>query len=234
MVYFQETRQPFLRVPAVVLLLIGVIVLAHVLRVFVFPEYSDDLFRLYGFVPARYSAAYLAATHHNPGTLLERAIPFVSYVFLHGNWTHLIINMAWLLPFGAAVARRFGPWLFLLFFFVCGIAGAGTHMVLNWGSEAPTIGASGAISGLMAAGIRMMSFPPDAPPRADLLSILSPVVLGFSAIWIVLNAVLGITGFGAGPDVVTNIAWQAHLGGFLAGLLLTGLFDQFRPRFLPV
>ncbi|MBI3676798.1 MAG: rhomboid family intramembrane serine protease [Proteobacteria bacterium] len=230
MVHFQETRQPFFRVPGAVLVLIGVIVAAHLLRVFVFPEYSDKLFVEYGFIPARYSAAYLAAHHYNPGTWFERVVPFVSHLFLHGNWTHLAINMIWLLPFGAVVARRFGPWLFFLFFLVCGVAGAVTHMALNWGSDIPTIGASGAISGLMAAGFRMMSYPPGAPEREELLPLLSRPILGISAVWIALNAVLGMTGFGAGPDVVTNIAWQAHLGGFVAGLLLSGLFDRFRPR----
>lgn len=233
MVYFQETRQPLFRVPAAVLLLIGAIVAAHVVRVFFFAANSEQIFYEYGFVPARYSPTYLAAHHLNPGSLIDRVVPFVSHLFLHGNWTHLAMNMVWLLAFGAVVARRFGPWLFFLFFFVCGIAGAATHMALNWASDVATIGASGAISGLMAAGFRMLSYPPGAPPRADLLPLLSRPVLGISAVWMILNAVLGITGFGAGPDLVTNIAWQAHLGGFLAGLLLAGPFDRLRPRFLP-
>jgi membrane associated rhomboid family serine protease len=231
MVYFQETRQPFFRVPGAALFLIGAIVLAHVVRVFFFSSLSQQLFYEYGFVPARYSAAYLAAHHLNPGGWIDRALPFVSHLFLHGNWTHLAMNMVWLLAFGSVVARRFGPWLFFLFFLVCGLAGATAHLALNWGSDVPTIGASGAISGLMAAGFRMISYPPGAPERATLLPLLSRPIVGISVVWIALNAILGMTGFGAGPDVVTNIAWQAHLGGFIAGLLLSGPFDRLRPHF---
>jgi membrane associated rhomboid family serine protease len=229
MAYFQETRQPLFRVPVAALVLMAAMVLAHLLRVFVYSDYPERLiFAEYGFVPARYSPVYLTAHHLNPGTWLERALPFVTHLFLHGNWTHLIVNVIWLFLSGAAVARRFGPWLYILFFFTCGIAGALTHLAFNWDSTIPAIGASGAISGVMGARFRMLVFSSGAPERAELLPLLSPLILLISVLWIAINTVLGTTGIGVGPGVV--IAWEAHLGGYLAGMLLSGPFDHLNRR----
>ena len=88
--------------------------------------------------------------------MLERAVPFLSYMALPHDWTHLVINSFWLLAFGLVVARRLGSVLFLLFFSLCGVAGALLYLGLNWGSPIPVVGASGAISGLMAAALRMV------------------------------------------------------------------------------
>lgn len=218
MAFFQDpSRQPFLRVPASVLWLIALVIGLHAARVLVFPgSESDGLFATYGFVPARY-------TGYNPGTVMSRLLPFISYQFLHGSWSHVLFNSVWLLAFGPAVARRFGPLLFLLFFLVCGVAGALTHLAAYWGSTAPVVGASAAISGLMAASFRMLPFGPDEDTK--LAPLLSPRILGWTATWMVINVVAGITGFGAGPGPAV-IAWGAHIGGYVAGLLLAGPFDR--------
>jgi membrane associated rhomboid family serine protease len=221
-------RQPFLHVPAVVVWLISALIGTHALRVFVFSRQSEALFVAYGFVPARYSSAFLAAHPYDPGTIFERAVPFVSYIFLHGSFMHVAINSVWLLAFGPIVTRRFGSLLFLVFFLVCGIAGAAAHLVCNWGSAAPVIGASAAVSGLMAAGFRML---PVVSPRArqDLAPIFAPRVLVWTALWVAVNVIAGLTGLGSGggPQL---IAWQAHLGGYAAGLLLAGPFDALAAR----
>ena len=78
----------------------------------------------FAFIPARYSAQFLAATMPIPAAGWREAVPFVSYMALHNDFTHLAINSLWLLAFGPIVARRFGGLLFLLFFLVCGLAGA--------------------------------------------------------------------------------------------------------------
>src|SRR6202012_293891 len=124
-----------------------------------------------------------------------------TYMFLHNDYTHLAINCLWLLAFGPIVARRFGAGLFLLFFAVCGMAGAATHLLFNWGSLEPVIGASAAISGLMAAGMRLL--PTERPPwaqegpptEAAMLPLWSRQVILFTLIWVVLNVVAGFTGF---------------------------------------
>jgi membrane associated rhomboid family serine protease len=184
----------------------------------------------FAFIPARYSPAFLAAHNADPGGWLAQGVPFVSYMALHNDMTHLIINSLWLLAFGPIVARRFGGFLFLLFFLACGVAGALTHLAFNWGSLVPVIGASGAISGLMAAGLRLL--PSQAPwargGAEEMAPIFSRQILAFTAIWMAINLVAGLTGLGVGGET-GQIAWQAHLGGYLAGLFLAGPFDRLKP-----
>lgn len=228
-------RQPIFRAPAVVLWLIAGLAGLHALRLWLPAARGRDMVYEYALIPARYSHAFVASqgglSASWPGTVLERAIPFVSYMGLHNDWTHLVINSLWLLAFGPVVARRLGPVLFLLFFLVCGVAGALAYIAFNWGSPVPVVGASGAISGLMAAALRML--PGQAPwaesGSAPLAPIFSRQILIFTAVWAAINLLAGVTGLGVGGESGL-IAWQAHLGGFLAGLLLCGAFDALRPR----
>jgi membrane associated rhomboid family serine protease len=224
-------RQPIFRVPVAVLWLIGLLTALHLARLSRPEAQADALVYEYGLYPLRYSRAFLESRMANPGTLWERAIPFVSYMGLHGNWTHLVINCLFLLAFGPIVARRFGTVLFFLFFLVCGVVAALCYLALNWGSPVPVVGASGAISGLMAAAIRML--PGQAPwvqqGEAPLAPLLSRQILVFTALWVAVNLMTAFTGFGLGGEGGL-IAWQAHLGGFLAGLLLSIPFDRLRPR----
>lgn len=232
MAFFQELRerQPFMRVPLSVLLLIAVLMAVYAVQAFAPMPTANTIITSFAFYPARYSSSFLHAHGYDPGSLLDRAIPFVSYMFLHGSWTHLLINCVWLLPFGSIVARRFGAPIFLLFFIVCGVAGALSFLASNWGQPMPVVGASAAISGLMAAAFRMLPNPnsPDVRPE-PLAPIFSQQILVWSALWAVLNIVAGVTGLGAGPGPHL-IAWQAHLGGYAAGLLLAGPFLGLQRR----
>jgi membrane associated rhomboid family serine protease len=215
-------RQPALRAPAIVLWLIALLAAAHAGRMALSQEASDGVILAYAFIPARYTFA---------GSFWDQAVPFVSYMALHGDWAHLLINCLWLLAFGPIVTRRFGTPLFLLFFLICGVAAALTHLVLNWGGMDPVVGASGAISGLMAAGLRLLPgmFPWATPGETRMAPIFSRQILTFSASWVILNIVVGLVGAGfLGSEGA--IAWQAHLGGYLAGLFLSGPFDALRPR----
>jgi membrane associated rhomboid family serine protease len=216
-------REPLFKAPASVLALIGVLVAAHVARVLAPGAVSEHILIDYAFIPLRYAANVLDA-----GSLLDRAIPFVSYMFLHADATHLIINCLWLLAFGSVVARRFRFALFFLFFVICGLAAAITHLLCNWGSPDPVIGASGAIAGLMAAGVRMLSVQTlrGMEPSNDLLPILSSQVLMFSALWVGMNLLFGLAGIGFAGES-NAVAWQAHLGGYFAGLFLAGSFDYW-------
>lgn len=224
------TRQPIFHVPRVVVGLILFLVAAHVARISV-PLLSDQLINRYAFIPARYSHAFLTTHNVDPGSWIDRAVPFVSYMALHNDFTHLAVNSLWLLAFGPIVARRFGAVLFLGFFLICGIAAALTHLAFNWGSLTPVIGASGAISGLMGVGLRLLptQAPWAVPGDNHLAPIFSRQIIIFSVIWLAINLAAGLTGFGlAGEEGL--IAWQAHVGGYLAGLLLAGPFDRLRPR----
>lgn len=217
-----QRREPFLKAPASVLWLIGALVAAHAGRMLVSASASDRILSDYAFIPLRYAADAL-----DPGTVVERAVPFVSYMFLHGDAAHLAVNCLWLLAFGPVAARRFGAVLFLLFFAICGVAAAATHLAFNWHSAEAVIGASGAVSGLMAAGVRMLGMPGARQNGATsgLAPILSSQVLIFSALWAGVNLLFGLTGWSADGQIL-HIAWQAHLGGYFVGLFLAGAFDR--------
>jgi membrane associated rhomboid family serine protease len=224
-------RQPFFRAPPVVLWLIGGLAALHLARVTRPGDQPDNIVYEFGLYPLRYSRAFLESHMANPGTIWERAVPFISYMGLHGSWTHLVINCLWLLAFGPIVARRYGSVLFLLFFAVCGLVGALAYLAFNWASPVPVVGASGAISGLMAAGLRMLpgQTPWAVSDETPLAPLLSRQILVFTALWAAINLLTGVTGFGMGGENGL-VAWQAHLGGFAAGLLLSGPFDSLRPR----
>jgi membrane associated rhomboid family serine protease len=230
------SQQPAVNIPWPVALLLVAFVAVHVLRTVLLPGLSDVILARYAFNPALYSQAFLSANNLDPGSLWDQSIPFLSYIFLHGDWTHLAINSLWMLAFGPVVARRFGALRFFLFFFVCGIAAAAVQMLCTWGQFAPIIGASGAISGLMAAGIRMLPLQGPLHERlgTPLLPLLSRQVLLFSSIWAITNVAAGLTGFAGVGSEIRLIAWQAHLGGYAAGLLLCDLFDRWRNQTAPV
>ena len=225
----QAPRQPIFQVPAVVPGLIAVLAAAHAARALATPEKNAEWVVRFAFIPARYDAAWLAANHINPGSWWEQALPFVTYMGLHNDLLHLGINSLWLFAFAPVVARRYGTALFLLFFLLCGIAGAAAHLALNWGSPNPVIGASGAISGLMAAGVRLLPTLRPGPDGGAPLPILSRQFLVFALVWMGMNVIVGVTGLGMGGETAL-IAWQAHLGGFLAGMVLAVPFDRLRPQ----
>lgn len=226
-------RQPIFRAPLVVLLLIGLLVGLHVARALLPPDQATDMVSRFAFIPARFGPGFLS---RHGIDLLALGSSFVTYMALHGSYTHLAVNCLWLFAFGPIVARRFGAVLFLLFFTICGVLAAATYLALNWGSPDPVIGASGAISGLMAAGIRLLPTErpswasDDGPPsEAPMLPLLSRQMLLFTLVWAALNIVAGFTGLGMAGEVGL-IAWQAHLGGYAAGLFLSGPFDKVRPQ----
>jgi membrane associated rhomboid family serine protease len=233
MAFFQDpARQPFLRVPPAVICLIAILIGLHALRVVLFAPDSTQtnyILNTYGFIPAWYSPSFLAEKSAIPRGLIHQALPFVTYMFLHGSWAHVLINCALLLAFGPVVARRFGTTLFLAFFLVCGVAGALAHLAVYWGSTEPVIGASAAIVGLMGASFRMFPFDPVQSDAAPLEPILSTRILVWSAVWLLINVVAGVTGLGAGGGI-NVVAWVAHMGGYFAGLLLVGPADALARR----
>jgi membrane associated rhomboid family serine protease len=222
MAFFQDSRPgraPFLNAPPVVLWLIGLLVATHAARVFAPGEWPDEVIVRYALVPARYASAL--ASGLNIGDLLGLVIAFFSYLFLHGDFFHVGVNSLWLLAFGPIVAWRLGPRRFLFFFFVCGFLAALTHLLVYWGDPMPVVGASGAVSGLMGAGMRIFYGNMMGKPLAALAS--RPII-GFSLIWTIGNMITGIFRIGV-TDGVSLVAWVAHLGGYFAGLVLIGWFD---------
>jgi membrane associated rhomboid family serine protease len=231
----KQTSEPIFNIPPVVSVTIGVMILVHAVRVLVLTPHQDDWFLLeFAFIPQRYTLP--AAVF--PGGLGAEIWTFVTHAFIHANLLHIGVNIAWLLPFGTAVARRFGTVRFLGFFAVSAAAGALAHLATHWGEAVLMVGASGAISGLMAAAMRFVfqrggpihlwdpkNFETYQVPAEPLLECLRDRrVLVFLLMWFGLNLLMGAGGIPF-PGVEEGVAWQAHIGGFLAGLLLFPLFD---------
>jgi membrane associated rhomboid family serine protease len=162
----------------------------------------------------------------------------VTYAFFHANLIHLGFNLIWLVAFGTPVARRFGTWRFLAFYAFTAATGAAAHLIAHFDDNVPTIGASAAVLGMMAGALRFI-FQPGGPlgllrlaeaetyrvPAKPLGAMLrDPRILMFVAVWFGLNGLLALPIF-AMPGVEQGIAWQAHIGGFLGGLLGFALFD---------
>ncbi|AXS41100.1 rhomboid family intramembrane serine protease [Breoghania sp. L-A4] len=231
-------REPIFHMPGVVVWLIGILVAVHLGRTFLLSTDADFEFLLtFAFLPLRY-ASEAGVQGMLPGGAGADLWTFVSYAFLHGGTMHLVVNSLWLAVFGSAVARRFGTMRFLVFSAVAAAAGAGLHLAAHFGEPIPMVGASAAISAHMAAAARFV-FEPGGPlgtyrfrediayrlPAVSLLQALSnPRVLTFLGVWFGVNLLFGLGSVQlAGQS--GSIAWEAHIGGFLAGLALFSLFD---------
>ena len=199
-------------------------------------DIDDLVIEMFGFIPKRYDLTLLDVTF--PGGEGAKVWTFVTYSLLHANLSHIGFNVLWLLPFGSALARRFGAIRFFLFMAVTAAAGALAHLVTHEHAVAPMIGASASVSGTMAAAIRFafvqgsfLSFSrgdADAAAKVPALSLTRALrngrVLGFLAIWFGVNIIFGIGSIAIGTEG-GSVAWQAHIGGFFAGLMLFSLFD---------
>ncbi len=160
----------------------------------------------------------------------------VTYAFLHGSWEHVIVNSLWMLAFGSPVMKRFGVARFFAFFAVTAAAAAAFHALLNPTDVAVLVGASGAVSGLTAAAVRFAIGPGLLSGRADWRRPAAPLtealrdrqVLIFVVVWFGINLLAGLGAPFGGEGM--RIAWEAHVGGFVAGLLLFSLFDPLPGR----
>lgn len=234
-------REPAFNIPGVVAGLVLAMALIHGVRSYVLSDMQDiHVLALFAFIPARYGGTL--EPFEFPGGIGADVWSFVTYALLHANFMHLAVNSVWLAAFGTPVARRFGTWRFLLFFAVTAAGGAIAHLLTHEGALLPMVGASASISGAMAAAVRFAFAPggslsgvrgphADHQPAQPLLSALKDKrVLGFVGIWVALNLVFGMVSVPGSEDA--EVAWQAHMGGFLAGLLLFPFFDpvpQARP-----
>lgn len=167
----------------------------------------------YGIVPVELLHVVSANTVYNP---VPEPLTLITYQFLHGGWMHLISNMAFLWVFADNVEDAFGHFGFLLFYLLCGIAAGLLHTLMQPDSNAPLIGASGAVSGVLASYLLLY-------PRARVWILLfMRIPLPISAFWALSGwfALQLLSIFIASEDEL-QVAWWAHIGGFLAGLILT-------------
>ncbi|HEX7757878.1 MAG TPA: rhomboid family intramembrane serine protease [Caulobacteraceae bacterium] len=204
--------EPFFNAPWPVVALVTMLAGLHLARVML--RLPPD--------PFAFTAEDLAA---------HRWLGLLTYQFVHVGWLHLLFNVAATLAFGAPVARLMGEGVpgwrdasaFLLFFVVCGVVAALGFIPVAGSSNWALVGCSGAASGLVGATTRIMQ------GRGRLGALFGGTVMRMTVGWIIINAVFGLTGLtpgaGGGP-----VAWQAHIIGYFAGLLLIGVFIRLAGR----
>ena len=204
---FRAGPEPIINAPwPVVVLTLGLVVLYLIQSRFPLPLVSEAF---------AFSPALMLEGHP------ER---LVSSQFVHGNWAHALMNAAFILAFGAPVARFYGPKLggvvaFFLFYLVCGVLACLGFAAVHWGQDAALVGASGAASGLMGGAARLIGGQGQPGPM------FSKAVTGMGTAWIIVNVIMAFTGGALIPGAgEAGVGWEAHLAGFAAGVLLIGPF----------
>lgn len=233
-------RQRIFNLPPVLVAAIAILFAMHILRDYVLGrDAAVELLLALAFIPIRVIDAAVLL----PGGAGARIWTFVSYALLHADWAHLIFNTLWLAAFGSAVAWRFGAVRFLGYSAVGAAAGAALHLALHPTGMVPLVGASAAISAHMAGAARFAFAGPGpfiglqgggaaayrrpAPPLS--MALRDRSVLTFLGIWFGTNLLFGLFG-GNGGITSGAIAWEAHIGGFVAGLLFFPVFDPVPRR----
>ena len=217
--------EPIFNAPGVVLGLITILIAIHLIVLAGGENWMIESTRMFAFIPARYVMAYDTV----PGS---QAWSFLTYAFLHAGWMHLLLNCLWLLVFGTPVARYLGGSRFLLLSAVATICGAVASLALHWGERVIVIGASGAVSGLLAAAIPIMfarRVPGGLRPVTPGELIRHRQAIIFMVIFLLITLFSGASGW-TGNSFMSEggIAWEAHLGGFLGGLAAFYLLGQRR------
>jgi len=184
-------------------------------------------FLKYGLVPARYTVWELSQYF----STAEQIFSFISFMFLHGGFWHLFGNMWSLYIFGDNVEDRLGHTKYLIFYILCGLASGVTHLLLNPRSTVPTIGASGAIAGVMGAYFVLY-------PGARILTLIPIFFIPyfieipafvFLGIWFIIQFMSATATHGVG----TGIAWWAHVGGFISGIIFLNIFLKLKSDMMP-
>jgi membrane associated rhomboid family serine protease len=209
-------------VPIVTLLLIAINVATFIHQISLPPAIGELFINTYGLVPAKIQLA-LAGQHY---TLEQALLPLFTCMFLHAGVLHILGNMWFLWIFGGNVEDRLGSLLYLFFYLVCGVGSGLAQALFSWGSQVPSIGASGAISGVLGGYVVFC-------PRSQILTLVPLFIFWFTAripaiifigLWFVGQFLSGLSSLGATtPEAAGGVAWWAHVGGFLLGILLASL-----------
>jgi membrane associated rhomboid family serine protease len=206
-------ENPTRRIPWVTLLFIAANIAVFVYELSLDPTALQAFWLRWAFVPGRYAA--------DPASLEQIATVFTA-MFMHAGWVHVIGNLLYLWIFGNNIEDRFGAVGFAAFYFVCGAAAAAAQWLAAPGSMVPTLGASGAVAGILGAYILLY-------PSASVVTIIpvfffieiarvpAYLVIGF---WFVLQLGNGLVVLGTNAVETGGVAYFAHVGGFIAGLLL--------------
>ena len=210
--------QPVLRAPNIIRLLAALAILVHFRGIFLTGVQENFVLRYFAFIPERFQSPEL--WHYESITL---ALSPVTYAYIHSDMYHLLLNVFFLLAFGTAVARRMSLIQFLLLYIFSGIFSAFFWMGFNPHEIAPLIGSSGALSGILGALVHISIAPkfqtdpchPIMPKRVAVL---------FSIFWVGTNLIFWLFEVMIFSEL-GNIAWEAHIGGFIFGFLVGRTFD---------
>ncbi|NWJ26388.1 rhomboid family intramembrane serine protease [Rhizobium sp. RM] len=223
-----DRNPPVFNLPPLLVGILAVLLVAYVVPTYLLSEdgYGWFIFT-FGFIPLRYAVPFSQQA-------LEWLWTPVTYSFLHGSVEHILFNGLWLMAFGAPVLRRIGTWRFILLWAVSAAVAAFGHAFLHWGDVTVLIGASGVVSALMGAACRF-AFPPRGGysasfghlmPRQTIFGALTnKTVLIFTLMWLLGNILIavGVPLFG---DMAGEVAWDAHIFGFVLGFVFFALFDR--------
>lgn len=226
----QKVREPVFNIPAVIIGLISLCCIIYITQNYLISEEHHFIFMLnFSFIPARFT---YGAGFADPAAWFT----MLSYSFMHGSFAHLAVNMVWLAAFGSPLAGRIGTSKILIFWMLTSIVAVLTHYAIYPTSNIPLVGASGAISGMMGAAARYgfrrvpmhsghKNISAFAGPLLPILTALTyrPVIT-FVGIWFIINIITGI--YSAEETGLASIAWEAHIGGFIAGFFSIALFDK--------
>ena len=203
---------PSRTVPFVTYFLIGANVLAFLFELSLGPD-LERFVQVFGMVPARVVSILFEA----PQYTFFAVAPFLTSIFIHGGWLHLLGNMLYLYIFGDNVEAELGHFRYLVFYLGCGVAASAVHLFSNAGSEVPTVGASGAIAGVL--GAYFLLFPTakvlTLVPIFFFITVIEVPAVLFLGLWFLIQFLSGSAALGSATT--TGVAWWAHIGGFAVG-----------------
>ncbi len=223
-----KDENPISTTPIVVYILIA-INLAVFVHQLTLGEQIEDFFQLYAVIPKELTASFEG---NPPNQSVPEMVTLVSSQFLHGGWMHIGFNMLYLSIFGNNIEDSLGHSKFLLFYLTCGILASLTHWFFDMQSLIPTLGASGAIAGVMGAYILKY-------PKAQILTLI-PLGIIFTTIripaifflgfWFLQQAISSFASLGLTNVTEDGIAYWAHSGGFIFGVIIGPMMGLFRER----
>jgi membrane associated rhomboid family serine protease len=233
-----QFNQPFVRMPIVVLIVIGIMVLIHGFLQFSGQSIENFATFAFAFIPARF------ASQAFPQLQGSAYWSMLTYGFLHADWTHVLFNSVWLLIFSKPVALRLGSWRYLLLLAISIVVGALGGLIVHHGEFVVMVGMSAGVSGMIAAAIPIMyaqnfhEAQLSKPHMHQLVPLtwkeimIHKQALAFTAMWVGLTVFTATSQYLTGTAFLEErvVAWEAHVGGFIAGFFAFYLLDKTRAK----